>query len=299
LVAVYVYNHPVLVRHHDWRESFALGEGMIPIALVFALLFLFPQQGEIPPGSTDSVRQQQMEQVNAARERSRQAGIRVNALAANIHSEEDARAFVDVVAEQLGENALSWTTAAMRHRVAHAEYQSVSDQARLIPEQRIVNVWNEYVREINAPEESLVTLAEIHNLRDAMLVSDQRTWDRPQFQSIWTAPGIHAVKADGSMAEGCRAIEALKILHALFRYPEMLQGARLRVKEGVLVSDRLKQMTESKPHGTPPARSKPLLRARQDANPVLLAEMEYVRGHGDRDYERLMMRLFGEFFPIK
>src|SRR5215467_3706316 len=104
---------------------------MIPIALVFALLFPVPQQGEIPPSSTDSVRQQQMEQARAARESARQAGIRVNGLAANVHSEADARTFVDVVAEQLGDNALSWTTAAMRHRVAHAEFQSVSDQAHL------------------------------------------------------------------------------------------------------------------------------------------------------------------------
>ena len=271
---------------------------MIPIALLFALFFPIPQQAEVTSSTTDPSRQQLMEQANAARERARQAGIRVNDLASNIHSEADARAFVEAVAEELGGNTSGWTTAAMRHRVAHAEFQSVNDSAHLIPEQRIVNVWNEYVREINAPEESLVTLPEIHNLRDAMVVSDRRVWDRMQLRSIWTAPGIHAVRSDGSMADGCRAVEALKILHALFREPAMLQGARQRVKEGVLVSERLKQMQESKQQATP--RTEAVLRARQGySNPVPSAEVEYVRDHGRLDYERMMMRLFEEFFPTE
>ena len=76
----------------------------------------------------------------------------------------------------------------------------------------------------------------------------------------------------------------------------MLQGAQQRVKEGVLVSDRLKEMQESKQQQTP--RTAGLLRARQGySNPVLSAEVQYVRDHGQLDYDRMMMRLFEEFFP--
>lgn len=78
--------------------------------------------------------------------------------------------------------------------MAHAEYEAVSDPSRLIPEQRIVDLWNEYVRELDAPEETLVTLAEVHNLRDAMYFGSKAMWKREGFtQQIWTAPDIHAV----------------------------------------------------------------------------------------------------------
>jgi len=268
-----------MMQERNCRRGFTLIELLVVIAIIAILAaILFPVFAQ-------------------AREKARQAGIRVNDLAANIHSESDARVFVDTVAEQLGGDALAWTTVAMRHRVAHAEFQSVSDAAHLIPEQRIVNIWNQYVRELNAPEESLVTLAEIHNLHDAMLVGDQRIWERGQLQSIWTAPGIHAVKADGSMAEGCRAVEALKILHSLFRDPAMLQGARQRVKEGVLVSDRLKQVRQSNKSETPREPSVRLTAGQAYSNSVLSASTEYIRDHGELDYQRLMMRLFDEMFP--
>jgi len=270
---------------------------MIPIALAIFLLFQVPQQPEIPPNST---RQQHIESAKARYEVMRQAAIRLNDLAANIHTEADARAFVDAVAEQVtGRSRLPWTTKAIRHRVAHAEFEAVSDPARLIPEQRIVDVWNEYVREINAPEESLATLAEIHNLRDAMVAGHRRMWERKQFQSIWIAPGIHATKADGSMAEGCRAVEALKIFHQLFSQPLLLLGARQRVKEGILLSDRLKLSGEpAQKDSIGHAVTVGFLRAgHMQSNPVLSAEIQYVRDHGQRDYDRLMMRLFEEFFP--
>jgi len=269
---------------------------MIPIALAVFLFFPIPQQ---PEGPSDSARQQRMEEAKARYEVRRQAAIHLNDLAANIRTEADARAFVDAVAEELtGQSHLPWTTKSIRHRVAHAEFEAVSDPAHLIPEQRIVDVWNEYVREINAPEESLVTPAEIHNLRDAMVVGHRRIWQRTQFQSIWIAPGIYAVKADGTMAEGCRAVEALKIFHDLFSQPLLLQGTRQRVKEGVLLSDRLKQAGETTQKASTGYATVGFLRAgHMQSNPVLSAEGQYVRDHGQRDYDRLVMRLFEEFFP--
>ncbi len=112
------------------------------------------------------------QQATSDYERYRQAAIHINKLAGSIHTEADAKAFVDTIAEQFaGDRGLSWITLGIRHRVARAEHAAVSDRSRLIPEERIVNVWNEYVRELNAPEEALVTVAEMHNLRDAMYTS--------------------------------------------------------------------------------------------------------------------------------
>ena len=243
----------------------------------------------------------------------RQAAIRVNDLAGNIHSEQDARTFVDAVAEELYGHHLSWITRGMRHRVAHAEYEAVSDPARLIPEQRIVNVWNEYVREIDAPEEALVTVAEVHNMRDAMYVVEQRMWKRDFGPSIWTAPDIHAVDADGRVADGSRALEALKILHDLYFQFQNLRSARERVQQGVLISDRLKaedtgpregaqqgvlvsgrQKTEdtklaAKPFGG--------LMGRKFSNPCQAADSHYMQNHGQRDYDRLLRRLLEELLP--
>jgi hypothetical protein len=85
---------------------------------------------------------QKMEQIRLQHEPERQEAIRLNDLAANIHSEADARKFVDAVAEQVTHHQhLMWAALRIRHRVAHAEYEAVSDPSGLIPEQRIVDVW--------------------------------------------------------------------------------------------------------------------------------------------------------------
>lgn len=267
---------------------------MFAIPLVLLLLIGAPPQSTPRPAPDTP---QQMEEARARYEPTRQAAVHLNDLAGNIHSESDARAFVDAVAERfLGQEDLSWTTAIIRHRVAHAEYEAVSNPARLIPEQRIVNVWNEYVRELDAPEETLVTVAELHNLRDATYTSSQSMWKRGwSTQQLWTIPNVYAVESDGKVASGCRAMEALRILHDLFYFHQNLQLARERVQKGVLVSDLLRQQKQSGMSRPPAARGQ--LMARRDPNPVLPAAMHYVQAHGEGDYTRLMERLFEELFP--
>jgi len=269
---------------------------MISIVLAAALLFPIPQQGDPTPSQpADLTQQQRLEQAHARHELTRQVAIHVNQLASDIHSEDDARAFVDAVAEQWsGQRYLLWTALGIRRRLAHSEFEAVSDPSRLIPEQRIVNVWNEYVREIDAPEEALVTVAEIHNMRDALYAMDQRLWNREFLQSIWTAPAIHAADADGNLAGGCRAIEALKLLDTLSSKFQNLRSARERVQHGYLLSDRLKQHpANAKPA---PAQTRGLLQA-SFQNPVEAADRRYVQDHGARDYAELLERLFEELFP--
>jgi hypothetical protein len=133
--------------------------------LVFALIVAIPPQDN----SADS---QTMQRAHDAYERRHQAALRINDLAARIHSQADAESIVDEIAT-LFENELPpiWATGGIRTRVAHAEYEAVSDPAKLIPEQRIADVWNEYAREIGGPDEVIVSAAEIHNMRNALFTT--------------------------------------------------------------------------------------------------------------------------------
>lgn len=264
---------------------------MLAITLA-AFLFFFnpPQVLKVTP--------QQLAQDRVRLEQERQAAIRLNAMAANIHSEADAEKFVDAIAAELSGRQgkiQSWATRAMRHRVARAEFAAVSDPSNLIPEQRIVDVWNEYMREIGAPEETLVTVAEVHNLRDGMYTGSQRMWSRGGFaQSIWMAPNVYALGADGKVAEGCRAVEALKILHDMEDTFLSVQSARERVQKGVLVSEWIKH---PQPEAAPPPKA--VLRVSQGLplDEISSCARRYARDHGQKTYRQMMERLFRELLP--
>jgi len=103
-------------------------------------------------------------------ERHRQAAIQINDLAGRIHSEAEASAYVSAIAV-LFANELppAWTQHDIFQRLAHAEFDSIGKPPKLIPEQRIADVWNQYVREM--PDEALVNAAEIHKMRDGTLTA--------------------------------------------------------------------------------------------------------------------------------
>jgi hypothetical protein len=264
------------------------------IALPLAVVFLFAAARQPVPQQPDPASQQKAAE---ARESGRQAAIHVNDLAGSIRSEADARAYVDAVAERFTDSQMqSWMTRSIRYRVAHAEYEALSDPSHLIPEQRVVNVWNAYVRELDAPEDTLITVAELHNLRDAAYTMNKRMWKNEQFpQSLWIVPDVYAVDAEGKVANGCRAVEALKLFHDMFYFFQNLEAARKRVQKGVLVSDLTRQWRE--PAGPRPQAAKAQLSASRDTKPVLAAEIRYVQAHGERDYQHLLERLYAELFP--
>jgi hypothetical protein len=270
---------------------------MVGIPLALALLFAAPQESA-PPQQPEPTSQQRLEQAREKYEPARQAAIHVNGLAGNIRSESDARAFVDAVAEQFTQHEyLSWTTRGIRHRIAHAEYEAVVDPSRLIPEQRIVNIWNEYVRELDAPAETLVSVAELHNLRDALYTSNQSLWKRQGFtQSLWTIPNIYALDADGKVANGCRALEALRLLHDMF-YFQSVRRARERVQKGVLVSDLASSVQQNA--ASRPTTARIEIKASRDPNPLMAAVNRYLQAHSQRDYRHLLERLFAELFPTE
>jgi hypothetical protein len=256
------------------------------VPVLVSLLLLLLAQAPSAPSPDPEMLQRAREEA----ERHRQAAIRINDLAQQVHSEADARELVAEIAAVFDkELPPAWATHSIRERVARAEYESVNDSAP-IPEQRIVDVWNSYVRQVGAPDGALVTTAEIHNLRDGEFTVAQRFWARGS-QQIWTVPSIYAIGNDGKVAEGCRAIEAIRVIYDLYRYDNLL-GARDRVKRGVLVSDLVKNVSDSTPRrGVLHMDLRPLL------NPVQAAERRYLQEHGPVEYEQLMKRQFDELFP--
>jgi hypothetical protein len=259
--------------------------------LVFALVFGYPQQ-ESPKPEEQAAAQRQ---ASLLYEHHRQEAIRMNELAAHISSEADARAFVDAVADMLADSLPpSWATRGIRERIAHAEYEAVSDPLRLIPEQRIADVWNKYVREIGAPEEAIVTPAEIHRMRDGTFAAVQVMWSRGTNQTAWTMPNIFAVGVDGKVAEGSRAVEAIRVLYDLAWQFVNLRSARERLRKGIVASDAIKQSLENTK-----ANQKTIARlvVRTDTDPLRAAEFKYVREHGADHLYQLVEMLFEELFP--
>ncbi len=138
------------------------------------------------------------------RQRDREHAIAIDDLASNIHSLDDARKLVDLVATEFSDELPpKWATRSVRERIARAEYESAADPGSLIPEQHIADVWNDFVEKIGAPPETMLNAAEIHYLRDAQYVSARLGWSEGE-QQIWTIPGIFALGPDGKVANGSR-----------------------------------------------------------------------------------------------
>lgn len=235
------------------------------------------------------------EQAKLERERHRQAAIQINELAGRIHSEGDAVAFVNKLADFLADTLPpDWVTRSVRQRVARAEYEAVSNPLQLIPEQRIADVWNKYVREMGASDEALVTAAEIHNLRDADFAISQLWWSRQTNQIIWTMPNVYAVDPDGKVAQGCRGVETLRVLYDLDMLFDNLRSARETVRRGTLFSEELRKSLEN-----PPRKEKTTARleARVETNPLRPAEHRYMQEHGPYVLNSVMEKLFDELFP--
>src|SRR5260370_12962917 len=187
----------------------------------------------------------------------------------------------------------AWASSSMRRRVAHAEYEAVRNTAKLILEQRIVGGWNQYVKEIGAPDEAIVSVAEIHNMRDASYTVAQLMWARGD-QTIWTMPKAYALGPDGRVADGCRALEALRVIHDLDGFFQNLRGARDRLQRGIVPSEEFKKRPgEQNPQ--PPSTAR--LEAHVATHPIRPAEQRYVQEHGREPYSQLIARLFDDLFP--
>ena len=261
------------------------------LGLVFALVVAALQQGDFAD-SPAAIQQR----ARSEYERHKQAAIRINDLAGHVQSEADAYSFVSEIACLFAKDLPApWGSSTIDQRVAHAEYKAVRNPEQLISEQRIVDVWNQYVREIGAPDEAIVSVAEIHNMRDGSFTVSQWMWARGN-QTIWTMPNVYALGSDLRVADGCRALEALRVIHDLDGLFQNLRGARDRLRRGIVASEELKaRIGEPKVQADSAAR----LEVQEDTNPIRPAERRYVQEHGPEAYSQLIARLFEELFPTE
>jgi hypothetical protein len=257
-------------------------------------------QGVLVNGNPKQISRPEMQkkiaEARARNEPHRQAAIRINEMAANIHSEKDARSLVDAIAEELTNHKhLLWAALKYRHRVAHAEFEAVSDPANLISDQRIADIWNEYVREIDAPEESLVTQEEVHRLRTGRYRMSKMMWSREYGQSIWTMPNVRAVAENGMITDGGRPLEMLDVLNHLYNNYSELLFARERIQKGTTTPVALPQPAPE--GGSPRVVVTSSFLTAMPPDPIRPAEARYQQEHGETAYRQLLERLFDELFP--
>ena len=260
-------------------------KGLLLTVIAALLLPLTPAQRK-PSAET-------MVKIVAARKRELQSSIQINQLAGNIHSLNDSRAYVNAVAKEFADELPpEWTTAGLRDRIAEAEYKTATNPANLISEQRVADAWNRFVNEIGAPSEALVTVAEIHNLRDADYASAQLMWAQG-LKEIWTVPNIYAIGSDGKVANGCRAVEALRIEWEMANAYENLLAARSNVQHGILLSDAYKKRAKKPAHGYVRAGAT----ASSRPEPIQAAANRYIREHGIADFSLLVEEMIGNLLP--
>ena len=223
------------------------------------------------------------------RQRDRDHAIVIDYVASRIQSPDEARKLVDLVAAEFSdEMPKRWASRSIRERVALAEYKSATDPGSLIPEQRIADVWNDFVTKIGAPKETMLNAAEIHYARDAQYVSAQLSWTN-YGKNIWSVPGVFALGPDGKIAKGARALEAIRLLWNLSNNDDFA-GTHKQVEKGVLLSDLY-------PHPDrliPPSQRSGTMMAGIVSFPVQGAAMQYMRNHGVRAFDRQIESMLKE-----
>jgi hypothetical protein len=235
-------------------------------------------------------------QMNSASEIHRQRAVQTNEFAGKVQSPSDSRRLVDMIAEMLADVLPpAWGTRTIRDRIAHAEYESATDPAKLVPEQRIMDAWNKYVAEIGASQQALVNVAEIHTLRDGYYTLARVLWRKGR-QHIWTMPNIYAVGIDEKLADGCRAVETLRVVWDLANKFENLQGARDSIQKGVVSSDMFQQQLAA-PTSNPVWCELRVQTGMRVKSPVEVAVERYIREHGATGLSHAIEGLIYDLFP--
>jgi len=103
------------------------------------------------------------------------------------------------------------------------------------------------------------------------------------------------VNPDGNLADGCRTIEALRVIWDIANLFENLRVARERVRKGITASDLMKKSKEAPP--SEPVQAKVMVSVSD--NPVSVAERRYVREHGPSGLNRTIEDLVFDLLPPK
>jgi hypothetical protein len=219
--------------------------------------------------------------------------LRIDELAGSIHSEEDARAFVDAMGQAFADQIPYSLTAPLRARVATAEYAAVSDPAKLIPEQRVVDAWNHWIADINGPKEARLTVAELHVIRENYYFGATSSHAR-QYRALWSLSNIYAVKPNGRVADACRPVEAFLLLHQIDMLFINVVYARDFIAQGKSMDEDLRRRAELDKSTT---RTEAHLVAMPE-NPVQAqlrhAEGDYFEKHGEITMGARVLQLVSE-----
>jgi hypothetical protein len=77
-------------------------------------------------------------------------------------------------------------------------------------------------------------------MRDGSFTFAQLMWARGN-QTIWTMPNVFALGPDGRVADSCRALDAIRVIHDLESLFQNLRGARDRLRKGIVPSEEIKK----------------------------------------------------------
>jgi hypothetical protein len=108
-------------------------------------------------------------------------------------------------------------------------------------------------------------------------------------------PNIYAVGRNEKVADGCRAVETLRVVWDLANIFDNLRGARESVQKGVMLSDQIKHSQEAP--ASAQTRSEARLEVLKVDNPVRVAEMQYIREHGATGFSHAIEGLIYNLFP--
>jgi hypothetical protein len=107
-------------------------------------------------------------------------------------------------------------------------------------------------------------------------------------------PNIYAVGPDEKVAEGCRAVETLRVVWDLANQFENLQGARDCVQKEVVFSDLFQQQLTA-PN---PMRCEVRVQTGMRENsPIEVAVERYIREHGATGVRHAIEGLIYDLFP--
>jgi hypothetical protein len=281
------------------RKLFRLAIALLPVCLLSAQQPNSQSPLAQTANSRNVVQLQQpspeaMRKIGEEWQRMREHADAINDLAGNIQSPDDARKLVNLVADEFSKDLPPrWMTHGIRERIARAEYAAAAEGA-LIPDERVAAVWNDFVERIGAPQETMLNAAEIHYVRDGEHLNARLSWNYGG-KDIWSVPGVFALGPDGRVANGSRALEAIRLLWNLGNGTADFAAIHTDTQKGILPTDRFLQwqkqaiqpaQKEQNPGGE--QRSVGITSFSMPSFPIREAAFHYTQEHGERSFEHVV-----------
>src|SRR5262249_53305324 len=122
------------------------------------------------------------------------------------------------------------------------------------------------------------------------------TWN--SYPNLWLMPNVYHVDSSGNLAPGCRAVEALKMLHTLNELFSNAISARERLRQGPLTSRTVEtRPTSGLSQGQIRERRIAFARAQEKEQQLRRVELEYVKQHGNKAYEAIVREMIDGVLP--